>query len=169
MGYLVFPTTGVRASYLDGEREVSAEDGADLAWLERAAADFDGFVSRLAAPARRWGVPVTQLWYVDGSNYLGTVVIRRELTPELARVGGHIGYHVVPSYRRRGHAGRMLADALVFCAHFGLHRVLLTCEPINVASRKVIEANGGQYDGIADGELRYWIHTAAGPLTRSER
>ena len=105
----------------------------------------------------------------DGSNYLGTVVIRRELTPELARVGGHIGYHVVPSYRRRGHAGRMLAEALVFCAHFGLHRVLLTCEPINVASRKVIEANGGQYDGIADGELRYWIHTPAGPLTRSER
>ena len=161
MGCLVFPTTGVRSSYLDGEREVSAEDGVDPAWLDRAAADFDGFVGRLAAPTRQWGVPVTQLWYVDGSDYLGTVVIRRELTPELARVGGHIGYHVVPSYRRRGHAGRMLADALVFCAHFGLHRVLLTCEPTNVASRTVIEANGGQPDGVTGGELRYWIRTPA--------
>jgi predicted acetyltransferase len=161
MGCLVFPTTDVRKSYLDGEREVSSENGADLAWLERAAADFDGFVDRLATPARRWGVPVTQLWYVDGWNYLGTVVIRRELTSELARVGGHIGYHVVPSYRRRGHAGRMLADALVFCAHFGLRQVLLTCDPSNMASRKVIEANGGQPDGVADGELRYWIRTRA--------
>lgn len=55
----------------------------------------------------------------------------------------------------------MLAGALVFCAHLGLRRVLLTCEQDNVASRKVIEANGGQPDGIADGELRYWIRTLA--------
>ena len=89
------------------------------------------------------------------------MIIRRQLTPELARVGGHIGYHVVPSHRRRGHAGRMLAGALVFCAHFGVRRVLLTCEQTNQASRKVIEANGGQPDGIADGELRYWIRTSA--------
>lgn len=161
MGSLVFPTTDVRESYLDGEREESLETGADLAWLELAAADFGGFVDRLAAPTRMWGVPVTQLWYVDGSEYLGMVVIRLELTPELARVGGHLGYHVVPSFRRRGHAGRMLADALIYCAHFGLRRVLLTCEPTNVASRKVIEANGGQPDGVADGELRYWCAPGA--------
>ena len=161
MGCLVFPTAAVRESYLAGELEESLQVGADPTWLERAEADFDGFVDRLAAPTRRWGVPVTQLWYVDGSDYLGTVVIRRELTAELARVGGHLGYHVVPSHRRRGHAGRMLADALVFCAHFGLSRVLLTCDEANVASRKVIEANGGQPDGMADGELRYWIRTFA--------
>ena len=161
MGCLVFPTAGVRESYLDGEREELLQTSADPEWLELAAADFHGFVDRLAAPTRRWGVPVTQLWYVDGVDYLGTVVIRRELTPELAQVGGHIGYHVVPSHRRRGHAGRMLAGALVFCAHFGLRRVLLTCEPTNVASRKVIEANGGRPDGVAGGELRYWIRTPA--------
>lgn len=46
-------------------------------------------------------------------------------------------------------------------SHFGLRRVLLTCEQSNVASRKVIEANGGQPDGIADGELRCWILTPA--------
>jgi predicted acetyltransferase len=159
MGYLVFPTVAVRQSYLAGEREASLVGGADLAWLDRAAADFAGFVARRAAPTRRWDVPVTELWYVDGATYLGTVVIRRELTPALARVGGHIGYHVVPSQRRRGHARRMLADALVFCAHFGLPRVLLTCEQTNAASRKVIEANGGMPDGVVDGESRFWIRT----------
>ena len=157
MGFLVFPTTSVRDSYLDGERAMSLESGADLSWLERAAADFDAFVARLAAPTRQWEVPVTQLWYVDGTTYIGTVVIRHELTPALAKIGGHIGYHVVPPQRRRGHARRMLADALVFSAHFGLDRVLITCKETNVASRKVIEANGGQPDGAVDGELRYWV------------
>jgi predicted acetyltransferase len=161
MGFLVFPTTAVRESYLDGERATAQEEGADLAWLDRAAADFDGFVALLAAPTRRWDVPVTQLWYVEGSTYIGTVMIRRELTPALARTGGHIGYHVVPPQRRRGHARRMLADALVYCAHFGLDRVLVTCAETNIASRKVIEASGGQPDGAADGELRYWIPTPA--------
>ena len=155
MGFLVFPTATVRASYLEGERATSQEEGVDLAWLDRAAADFDGFVARLAAPTNRWGVPVTQLWYVDGPTYIGTVMIRHELTAALARTGGLIGYH--------DHARRMLADALVYCAHFGPPRILVTCEQSNVASRKVIEANGGQPDGIpdgiADGDLRYWITT----------
>jgi predicted acetyltransferase len=159
VGFLVFPTAAVRESYLAGEREMSVEGGVDPDWLEPAAADFDGFVARLAAPGRRWDVPVTQLWYVDGPDYLGTVVIRRELTATLARAGGHIGFHVVPAHRRRGHGRRMLADALVFCAHFGLPEVLLTCDPANLASRKVIEANGGRPDGVAEGELRFWIRT----------
>ena len=50
MGFLVFPTAAVRASYLDGERAASQEAGADPAWLDQAAADFAGFVGRLSAP-----------------------------------------------------------------------------------------------------------------------
>jgi len=46
-------------------------------------------------------------------TYLGTGVIRRQLNPELTRVGDHIGYHVVPSHLLRGHAGRTLAGVLV--------------------------------------------------------
>lgn len=159
MGYLVFPTAAVRDSYLAGERTMSLEVGADRGWLDRAAADFAGFAARRAELTRRWDVPVTELWYVDGSDYLGTLIVRRELTPALARIGGHIGYHVVPAQRRCGHGGRMLAAALTYCVHFGLDRVLVTCRPDNVPSRKVIEANGGEPDGVLDGELRYWIRT----------
>ena len=36
-------------------------------------------------------------------------------------------------------------------------RVLITCDPGNVASRKVILANGGVPDGQSDGEDRFWI------------
>ena len=46
---------------------------------------------RAAGGARRravrelWGLPVTELWFVDGSDYLGTVIIRHRLTPALTR------------------------------------------------------------------------------------
>jgi predicted acetyltransferase len=51
----------------------------------------------------------------------------------------------------------MLAEALGLCRDIGLRRVLITCDPGNVASRKVILANGGVPDGQADGEDRFWV------------
>ena len=117
-----------------------------------------------------WDVPVTELWYVDGSCYIGTVMIRHELTPRLRRDGGHIGYHVVPGQRRRGHATAMLAAACAWCRDLGLARVLVTTAADNVASRRVIEANAGVLEGCSDGVLRYWIDLApAGGYRRQSR
>ena len=85
------------------------------------------------------------------------MLIRHRLTPELARRGGHIGYHVAPRYRRRGHATAMLAAGLAYCRDsLGLTRLLITCAESNTASRRVIEANGGALEDILDGECRYW-------------
>ena len=64
---------------------------------------------------------MTELGFVEG-EYLDTVIIRHHLTPALEREGGHIGYHVVPGHRRRGHATQMLAQALVVCQQLGLAR-----------------------------------------------
>jgi hypothetical protein len=80
MPRLVPPTASVRASYLQGERELAMEEGAPTSWIDAAAADFAGFVARRRAVRELWGVPVTELWFVDGSDYLGTVVIRHRLT-----------------------------------------------------------------------------------------
>jgi len=93
---------------------------------------------------------VTELWFMDGTEYLGTVLIRHRLTPALERAGGHIGYHVVPGQRRRGHATQMLAQALAVCQQLGLREVLVTCPVDNLASRRVIEANGGALGRIVD-------------------
>jgi predicted acetyltransferase len=51
----------------------------------------------------------------------------------------------------------MLAAGLVECRRLGLTRVLLTCDPGNEPSRKVILANGGEPDGQTGGEDRFWI------------
>jgi predicted acetyltransferase len=73
--------------------------------------------------------------------------------------GGHIGYSVRPSARRRGHATEALRQAIPRARSLGLPRLLLTCLETNVASRKVIERNGGVYEDTRNGTRRYWIAT----------
>jgi hypothetical protein len=73
---LTLPTTSVRASYLQGEREVAIEEGLPTAWIQDAAADFAGFVDRRRGVRQLWAVPTTELWFVAGCDYLGTVIIR---------------------------------------------------------------------------------------------
>ena len=157
MPVLIRPTTAVRESFLAGTREMCEEEGTPTAWLDDAAADFGALVAQRSEVRTMWDVPVTELWYADGPTYIGTVMIRHELTPALRIDGGHIGYHVVPAQRRRGHATAMLAAALTWCRDLGLTRVLVTCTTDNVASRRVIEANAGVLDAEADGVRRYWI------------
>lgn len=38
----------------------------------------------------------------------------------------------------------------------GLHRIEATCDPYNVASRKILEKTGMQYEGRA--RQRLWVH-----------
>jgi predicted acetyltransferase len=155
---LVSPTTLVRDSFVE-----AAGDLRDEGWLpefpaEQVAADFEGYVRRVLDNKHGWDVPITTLWYVDGVTYLGTVIIRHRLTPELTRRGGHIGYHVAPRHRRHGHATAMLAAAVAYCRDtLGLACLLVTCAESNVASRKVIESNAAVLQDILEGECRYWI------------
>jgi len=157
MPVLTHPSVAVRESFLAGTRAMAEEEGTAPAWLDEAAADFDALVAGRSATRQLWDVPVTELWYVDGPCYIGTVMIRHQLTPALRRDGGNIGYHVVPGQRRRGHATAMLAAAFPWCRELGLTKVLVTTAIDNVGSRRVIEANGGVLESDADGVLRYWI------------
>jgi predicted acetyltransferase len=154
---LVPPTTTVRDSYLAGERATCEQDGTPTDWLAPAVEDFDAFVAQRRGVRTRWHVPSTIHWYVSGEHYLGTLVVRHQLTSELSDAGGHVGYHIVPPWRRQGHATRMLAAGLVECRRLGIDRALLTCAQDNEASRRVILANGGVPDGHRHGEDRFWI------------
>jgi predicted acetyltransferase len=112
-------------------------------------------------------VPSTFLFAFAGTSIVGRVSIRHALTPDLERVGGHIGYVVVPAYRRQGYATAILRQALQIARQkLGLTRVLVTCDDDNVGSIKTIEKNGGVLESIVAGpdgdkpKRRYWIATA---------
>jgi predicted acetyltransferase len=154
---LAWPTTNVRVSYLTGEQADCSLRGTPTDWLGPASEDFEGFVAARRGVQTRWEVPSTIFWYVSGEHYLGTLVVRHQLTDALAQAGGHVGYHVVAPWRRQGHATRMLALGLDVCRGLGLDRALLTCGMDNEASRRVILANGGVAAGRIGTEDRYWI------------
>jgi predicted acetyltransferase len=124
--------------------------------LRRRARDED-------APRRHGWTPVTFLWMVTGDEYVGSLAIRHRLTERLLEEGGHIGYSVRPTARGHGHATRGLGRALVL-AHGVVDRprVLLTCLEGNLASRAVIERNGGRYEDSRGAVRRYWIPTRPG-------
>lgn len=154
---LTEPTVAVRGSFLAAERADCLAQGLSMDWLAGADDDFEAFVERQRGVRQRWGVPATFYWYVSGAHYLGTLVIRHWLTPQLTDSGGHVGYHIVTQWQRQGHATRMLAAGLVECRRLGLQRVLLTCAPDNEPSRRVILANGGIPDASRNGQDRFWI------------
>ena len=66
---------------------------------------------------RRIMCPSTFLFGFDGSRIVGRVSIRHELNDFLLREGGHIGYVVVPEFRRRGYATAMLRRSLEIARH----------------------------------------------------
>jgi predicted acetyltransferase len=133
------------------------------AWLEVHA--FPAFVTAIRAdrledtPRPDGFVPATELWWVDGEEFLGRTSIRHRLTPALLEIGGHIGYDVRPSARRRGHATAMLRAALVVARNLGIDPALVTCDLDNVGSRTVIERNGGVLEDQRAGKLRFWVPT----------
>jgi predicted acetyltransferase len=111
------------------------------------------------APRPEGLVPSTTLWWIQDDDYLGRVAVRHRLTPHLLELGGHIGYDVRPSARCRGHATAMLSAALPVARGLGIESALVTCDVTNIASRKVIEANGGIFDDQRGEKLRFWIPT----------
>lgn len=52
---------------------------------------------------------------------------------------------------------RFFGRAVKKAADMGIDKVMLTCEPDNISSRKVIEANKGKLHGIKDEKCNYWI------------
>lgn len=166
MAQLVAPSV----EYVPSLREAARRDGDDpqAVYSAQAAALGDDelathverFREQETAPRSGW-VPCTDRWWVEGDEFLARIQIRHRLNAALRGYGGHVGYHVVRHHRGRGHGTAMLAATLPVCAELGLECVLLTTDVDNVASQRVVEANGGLHWDTVGRLRRWWVPTFA--------
>lgn len=110
-------------------------------------------------------VPASTYFFIRTSDekIVGMINIRHKLNEFLLNEGGHIGYCIRPTERKKGYATLMLKLSLQKCRELNLNKVLITCDKINVASSKVIQNNNGileneiYSDTFSEMIQRYWI------------
>lgn len=172
MPQLIAPTTPLHDSWLASRDEWGRgvhQDGAGLgpdddvdrpegfsAWAQRLRQQSD-----TSTPIEESRVHATYWWIVEHGTYLGAISLRHTLNDFLLHTGGHIGYGVRPTARRRGLATWALRAVLPEARSLGLTRLLVTCQDNNLGSARTIENNGGVLEGVRDTDLgrtrRYWI------------
>lgn len=171
---LIRPTIKYKTGFLQALDETMASDQKNLHMLRKyitvadIKADFVGFVEKISSFARGENqpegyVPDSIFWLIDDDTFIGQISIRHKLTKKLKREGGHIGYFIRPSYRQQGYGTAALKLAIQKAKELNIERILVTCDTTNVASKKIIEKNGGVLENIVEiapdkpKKMRFWI------------
>ncbi|WHY87353.1 GNAT family N-acetyltransferase [Neobacillus novalis] len=167
--YLTPPTMELETDYQSFYREWK-ESGEDMIpWvISKDPSNFQDMIQFLLDSENginlpeNW-VPDSTFWLVnEDKKVIGAVNIRHRLTDKLFNSGGHIGYGIRPSERRKGYASKLLSLSLEKAKELGIQKVLVVCDKGNIGSEKTILNNGGVPDTDfieEDGNIikRFWI------------
>jgi predicted acetyltransferase len=132
--------------------------------MDKSIDDYEGWVDRLEGDINYNNIkgdmiPANTYFAIrqNDEKIIGMINIRHRLNERLLKNGGHIGYSVRPTERKKGYATEILGLGLLYCRKLGLSQVLITCDRENSASAKVIINNGG----ILENEIKYseWDYT----------
>ena len=159
---LVWPSREYLPGYIDALKRGWSQDNlrgqqASDEELARIGVDPDGFLRSLV-DREAAGEPITlpdgtsvprlpgyTRWMWDG-EFCGSIGFRwqpgTEALPPYCL--GHIGYSVVPWKQRRGYATQAVREILHEAGVEGLRYVEIDTAVTNIASQRVIEANGGE-------------------------
>lgn len=166
---LISPTKEYETQVLEykNEFEINNESMHGTAGLKNAK-NFDEWLSDIIDNSKEETV---RLGLVPAYTYLavricdqrvvGMISIRYQLNDYFLQFGGHVGYSIRKSERRKGYAKKMLSMALEKCKDRNMKKVLITCNKENIASAKTIISSGGALENeVPQGEKiiqRYWI------------
>ena len=79
----------------------------------------------------------------NDNKIVGTINIRWNLSEDMLKFGGHIGYGIRPTERRKGYNKIQLYLVLLEAQKLNLDTVMLDCSVDNLGSDKTIKALGG--------------------------
>ncbi len=111
-------------------------------------------------------VPQEYRWLVEDDEVVGQVYFLHWANQENPEDDGQIDYLIRPSQRQKGYGTQILRLTLERLKQVGTTRVLISCDSQNIASQKIILANGGVFESeipdIFDSKKRwrYWISLA---------
>lgn len=168
----VKPSLKYQKTFLAGVREIQKVDKdlhMDLQLLDLATVkkDFKLYLKKIREREKGINLPQgyissSDYWLIDNDQFVGKASLRHKLTPNLRKIGGHIGYIVRPSYRKKSYGTKILQLALLKAKKLGLKKILMTCDDTNIGSQKIIEKNGGILENkiTFNNKLkrRYWIN-----------
>lgn len=112
-----------------------------------------------------WMVPQTSYWLYDDEKPVGYGRLRSPLNDKLAQTGGHIGYAVRSSERKKGYGNKLLSLLLVECEKIGLNKVQIGANVDNIASNKIILNHGRMLIRSSNGKNFYHIDIAYADLS----
>ena len=162
---LIAPSLELEAELLQMAEEFLAA-GEDR--YKSALEDFPAFIRNIEFYNRgvdlpQGHVPASTFLLACENSLIGRSSFRHRLSPKLEKEGGHIGYDIRPSERRKGYGTLILKLTLKKAKELGLDRVLLTCDSDNIASARIIVKNGGKLHEQVISDIsgkpisQYWI------------
>ncbi|HCE2343221.1 TPA: GNAT family N-acetyltransferase [Vibrio parahaemolyticus] len=167
---LVVPSLEFESAFASFYDDVAKNDAENAEYYYEGKSDFPRYVQCLLDESKGVNlpegyVPCSHFWLVNtDKTILGAIRVRHNIENEfLSLEAGHIGYDIAPSSRGEGKGKLMLKLVLPKAKELGIDQALVTADEDNYASRKVIEANGGQFEKIVMGKVfpnplaRYWI------------
>jgi len=151
---LILPSADYKDSFIAAVREFQMENNPraqsyQILDIESLQSDFNRYLEQLENKRQGIGLPAgyvaaTNFWLVENDEYIGKIDIRHQYTDYLHQIAGIIGYDIRPSKRGHGYGKLLLKLGLERARQMDFDELIITCDIDNTASRKVMEANGGQ-------------------------
>lgn len=169
---IVKPALDYKDSYLEALKEFQAEGRYAFLDYDDVRDNFEDFIEKvndgkknLHKPFPDWVeiVPETVLWFVKEDEFIGTLNIRHRLNWHLEKWGGHINFVIRPSMREKGFGKKLLQKGMPYVCHMGIEKALMTVDPANEESIKIVEHCGGVFEDETQAtdkfpaRRRYWL------------
>ena len=151
---LVKPSLRYQQSYIDYIAELGDEERYPFP-LDFEHQDFDAMLQKNQDFADGVNLPEGYVasetyWLVDGTEIVGVANLRLRLNDAIRHCGGHIGLGIRPSYRGKGLGIELMRQMIALAKSKGINELHIHCYKSNIASAKMIMANGGVLDSEID-------------------